>query len=383
MSPVQTPITVKLMQDRRTRHDWLALPAAIFADDPNWVEPLRLLERRRVSQKHNPFFTFGEAEFFIAYRGARPVGRISAQINRRHLERYRDATGHFGFFDCHDDPEAAAVLVNAAAQWLRARGMTRMVGPLSLSINDEPGLLVSGFDTPPANQTPHSRPWYGPLLERSGLSKEVDLFAYRMKPADAPPIIHRLAGLAARSGNITVRPLDMSNFGAEMAILIDIFNDAWGDNWGFVPFSRAEIDAIVSETRYVLRGKYGRFLFVDGEPAGVIVCLPDLNNVISRTGGRLLPLNWLRLGMAFWREQWRTARIPLLGLRKGYRSSPLSAAMLALLVEEFIEEARHYPHQWVEFSWILESNKPMVALAELAAGAPAKTYRVYTKSLTR
>jgi hypothetical protein len=370
------------MRDARTRRDWLTLPAAIFADDPHWVQPLDLLERRRISPRHNPFFGFGEAEMFVAYRGEQPVGRISAQINRRHLERYQDATGHFGFFDCHDDAEVGSAMVETAAQWLARRGgLVRMVGPLSFSINEEAGLLVRGFDSPPAGLTPHGRPWYGPLLERAGLVKEVDLYAYRMKPADAPPVIHRLARLAARSSNVKVRHFDMSDYRAEVQLLIDIFNDAWRDNWGFVPFSAAEIDALANEMRYLLRGKYGRILFVDDEPAGMILCIPDLNTLIKTYRGRLLPFNWLRLLRDFWREEWRTARIPLLGLKSRYRSSPLGTAMLALLVAEFIVEARSYPHEWVEFSWILETNKPMVALAELAAGAPAKTYRIYAKSL--
>ena len=375
-------IVVRRVESSAHRRHWLNLPRRIFADDPHWVEPLRLLEQRRISATANPFFGFGEVQLFMAYRGNQPVGRISAQINRRYLERYQDATGHFGFFDCINDSGVAASLVEAAAQWLRARGMRKMAGPLSLSINEEAGVLVAGFDTSPASLTPHGRTWYSGLLEAAGLSKEIDLFAYRMRPANAPAIIHRLAALAARSPQITVRPFDMRNYRSEVATLIDIFNDAWSGNWGFVPFSEAEIDALATETRHVLRGKYGRLLFVDGQAAGMILCIPDLNSIIKPFHGRLLPFNWLRLASAFWHEQWRTARIPLLGLKTRYRSSPLGTAMLALLVEEFITEARAYPHQWVEFSWILETNRPMVTLAELAAGAPVRTFRIYAKSLT-
>ena len=192
MSTEQGPVQIQPVLTARDRAVWLDLPAAILSGDPHWVPPLQILERRRFSPKHQPFFGFGAAELFIAYRDGRAIGRISAQINRRHLAHHEDDTGQFGFFDCRNDPAAATALVEAAAAWLRARGLKRMTGPFSFSINEEAGLLVDGFDTPPAILMGHGAPWYGALLEQAGMSKEIDLFAYRMRPSEAPELLMRL-----------------------------------------------------------------------------------------------------------------------------------------------------------------------------------------------
>ena len=381
MPPRGGSLSVRPVVSKSDRAAWLALPSAIMSGDPNWIAPLDIQERRRISPGGNPFFTFGEAELFIAWRDGLPVGRISAQVNSRHIARYADATGHFGFFDCHDDQEAATALVEAARNWLRARNVTRMIGPMSFSINEEVGLLIDGFDTPPAILMGHAPRWAKALLEGAGLSKAVDTYAYRMCPANAPPVVRRLARLARNSGRVSVRKFEMSRYRSEVQTLIEIFNDAWSDNWGFMPFSDAEIDALISETRFLFRGQYGRFLLVDGEPVGVMLALPDLNDVIRDFHGRLWPLNWMPLIAAFLRARWRTARIPLLGLRKSFRGNPLAPAMLAMLVSEFNEEARSYPLDWVEFSWVLETNKPMLTLANLTAGPPVKTYRIFSTEL--
>src|SRR5215470_8191011 len=166
-------VNILPVHDARTVKDWLAVPFAVFSSDPAWVPPLNFIERRRISRSHAPFFTFGEAELFVTYRANRSIGRISAQINRRHLEFHGDRCGHFGFFDCIDDPEAAQALVDAAATWLCTRGSSSMVGPMNFSLNEECGCLVAGFDTPPAMLMTHTRPWTGPLLERAGLSKHI------------------------------------------------------------------------------------------------------------------------------------------------------------------------------------------------------------------
>ena len=356
---------------------WLEVPKVVFAGDPTWITPLDLAERQRISPRHSPFFSFGEAAFFVAVRDGRPVGRISAQINRRHLERHRDATGHFGFFNAIDDERIARALVEAASAWLRSRGMRRMVGPFNLSVNEDIGLLISGFDTPPAILSSHARRWEGPLLEACGLSKVVDLLAYRMRPAEAPEQITRLALLARNLERIKVRQFDMSHYADDVATIFDIFNDAWSDNWSFVPASEEEIAALTRETRPFMQGKFGRIAEVDGVPSAMIVVLPDLNNVIANFRGRLLPFNWAKLVFAIKRDRWRTARIPLLGIRKTFRGTAVAPAILAMLVADILELGRAYNLDWVEFSWILENNRPMVALAELAAGPACKRYRMY------
>lgn len=374
-------IEIRQISGARDVSAWLKVPSAVFAGDPYWIPPLNLTERQRISPRHNSFFTFGDAAFFVALRDGRPVGRISAQINRRHLEQHRDATGHFGFFNAIDDPEIAAALVKAASEWLKARGLSSMTGPFNLTINEDTGLLISGFDSPPSILSSHARAWEGPLLEGCGLHKVVDLLAYRMRPSAPPHQLARLAKLARDSGRVHVRRFEMSRYAADVATIFDIFNDAWSDNWGFVPVSDSEVAAMVRETRPFMQGKFGRIAEVDGVPAAMIVALPDLNNTIAGFNGRLLPMNWLKLLLAIKRDRWRTARIPLLGIKKAHRGTPLAAAILSLLVSDMLELGRSYDLDWVEFSWVLETNLPMNALAKLAAGPPSKRYRLYSTLL--
>jgi hypothetical protein len=375
-------LTITAVRDARGMKDWLGVPNAVFSGDPAWVAPLNVIERRRIAPSHAPFFTFGDAVLFLAYRGRRPVGRISAQINRRHVKLHDDRCGHFGFFDCIDDQEAARALVDAAASWLRACGMSSMAGPMNFSLNEECGCLVSGFETPPAMLMTHARPWTGALLEGAGLSKQIDLYAYRVPPDRLPlSMYEKIAGRARQRGGISVRPFDMKRYDQEVHLLVDIFNDAWQHNWGFVPFSAAEIDALLSEMRPLIRSEYGRFVLVNDEPMGVMVALPNINEAIAPFKGRLLPFNWLKLLWLLKRERIRTVRVPLLGIRCAYQSTPIGHELLALLMAEFVGQWRAQALDWVEFSWVLETNKPTVRLAERATGRPVKTYRIYSKAV--
>jgi hypothetical protein len=377
-----SPLRVSQIAIPKQAAAWLAVPFAVYAGDPNWVPQLNLLEKQRISPKHAPFFTFAEAAFFIATRGGTPVGRITAQVNRRHLETHHDNTGHFGFFDCANDPEAAHALVGAAAAWLKERHLTRMVGPLSFSINEECGCLVAGFDSPPAMLMPPGKPWMGGLLEQTGLTKEIDLFAYRTRPKELPPRIAQLADRAARFGSVKLRHFDMRRYRAEIDLLIDIYNDAWSDAWGFVPFSAAEIDALARELRPFFRNEYGRFLMIDGQEVGIGVGMPDINGIIAPFGGHLLPFNWARLLWTMKRETWRTARIPFLGIRRAWRTTPRGSALVVLLVRDLVLQASaRYPLDWAEYSWVRETDTRMVSLGEAIAGPPAKTYRIYAKEI--
>jgi hypothetical protein len=368
--------------DRQNKvKDWLAVPRTVFAGDPAFVHQLDFMEKQRIDPKHAPFFQFGEAVFFVAYRDEKPVGRISAQINRRHLEQYSDATGHFGFFDCIDDPQAAEALLAAASGWLAQRGMRRMIGPCNFSLNDECGCLVDGFDTPPAILMPHARVWTGTLLERAGLAKEMDLLVYRTAPA-LPERMQKLAERAKNMSGIALRKFDMNRYTQEIELLVEIFNDAWSGNWGFVPFALAEIDALAAELKPFFRDEYGRFMLVDGKPIGVIVALPDLNGIIKPFDGKLLPFNWAKLIWSLKRETWHSVRVPLMGLRRQWHATPQAGGLLALMVQALFEQSRdRYRLDWAEFSWVLEINKPMMALGQLMAGPPVKTYRLYSKAI--
>jgi len=366
----------------RQAQQWLAVPYAVYAGDPHFIPQLNLIEKQRIDPRKAPFFTFGEAAFFVAYRDMAPVGRISAQVNRRHLEFHHDNTGHFGFFDCADDPEAAHSLLKAAESWLKQKGLSRMMGPFSLSINEECGCLVAGFDAPPAMLMPHGAPFIGKFLEDNGLSKVIDLFAYRTKPDRLPPRIAQLAERAARFGNIALRNFDMRRYRGEIDLLIDIYNDAWSDSWGFVPFSTAEIDSLAHELKPFFRNEYGRFLMIEGKEVGFAVGLPDLNSIIADFRGRLFPFNWLRLLWSMKLETWRAGRIPFLGVRRAWRTTPRGSALVVLLVKDLVEQASsRYHMDWAEYSWVRETDSRMVSLGEAIAGQPAKTYRIYAKPI--
>lgn len=381
MIPSAEPLSIAVIDDGAPRKDWFRVPYEVYAGDPAWIPPLLFQERQRISPRHNPFFTFGEAAFFVAYRDRRPIGRISAQVNRRYQQHYNSATGHFGFFDCIDDAEAAGALVDAAAAWLEVRGADRMEGPYSLSANEECGLLVDGFDSPAAILMNHARPYMGGLLARAGLVKVIDTLAFRMSPRSVGAEIGQLAAYARSASGLAIRKIDTSRFEDEVRLIMDIFNDAWSENWGFVPFSEAEITALIKELKPFYRASYGRIVTVDGEPAALMLAMPDINSLSREFGGRLLPFNWLKLAFRLWRESFGSIRIPLMGIRKKHRNPLIAIGILALLVSDFLDEMNNYDIDWIEFSWVLETNRPMISLATKAAGAPVKRYRIYGKSL--
>ncbi len=368
-------------ETRRGMRDWLSVPQRVHAGDAAFIRQIDRWERRRVSPRRAPLARFGEIALFLAYRGSEPVGRISAQVNRRHLEYHRDGAGHFGFFDCNDDREAACALVAAAAEWLGLHGSKRMTGPVSLSLNEAAGCLVAGFDTPPAILMPHARPFTGALLEAAELTKEVDLLAYRLDPSRLPARVHRAAELASETQRITIRRFDMGRLSDEFQLVADIYQDAWRDHWGFVPFSSGEIAALIENMSPLLRDNYGRFVYVNGKAAGMVAALPNLNELIGPFDGRLFPFNWARLLWLLKRERSRTSRIPLMGIRRIYQSTPIGGSLLALMIRDLVTESRAYSLDWIELSWILETNRPMVAIAEMAAGPPAKIYRLYSRQI--
>jgi len=381
MTAAAPALRIVPLEGSRGTRDWLRVPHLVYAGDPAWVAPLDLLERYRISRAHAPIFALGDAQFFLAYRADQPVGRISAHFDRRYLDLHADGTGCFGFFECLNDPEAASALVTAAAHWLKSRGLSRMVGPLNYTTNEECGCLISGFDTPPAVLMPHGRPWTGSLLEGAGLSKEVDLFAYRSSPAELAARVAPIAAHVDPGSMMSVRFLDTRRFAEDIDLLVDIFNDAWSANWGFVPLSRKEIEELVSRTRWLVRDDTVRFGMVDGKAMAVAVSLPNFNEVIAPFRGRLLPFNWAKLIWKFWTGDIHSGRVSLLGLRRSYQSTPLAGAFLALVVRDMFAQSQRYPVDWLEFSWVLETNKRMVALARRLAGAPSKTYRIFSKKI--
>ncbi len=378
-----TSLRIQPVEDRRALKQFLLMPARLYADDPNWVQPLLFERLEHLNPKKNPYFEHAEVAYWLAFRGARPVGRISAQVDRLHLERHGDATGHFGFLESGDDPEVFAALFEAAEAWLRVRGMRRATGPFSLSINDEAGLLIEGFDTPPCLMMGHAPRYYGPRVEEQGFRKARDLIAYDFDvTAPFPPRARHMLERLSKGAGLSFRPIDMRRFDQELQTIVDIFNDAWSDNWGFVPMTPAEVRYMGKNLKPIVRAEHAWIGEVAGEPVAMTVTLPNLNEAIADLHGRLLPFGWAKL---LWRLKVRgprTGRMPLMGVRKQYHGTARGAALALGVIDAVCSwHATHSGARRAELSWVLEDNRPTHDIIELVGGRPYKTYRVYEKTL--
>jgi GNAT superfamily N-acetyltransferase len=371
--PVQSPQHLSAFID---------LPKRIYADDPNWIAPLEIERRMHFDMKRNPFFAHAEGQLFLAYENGEPVGRISAHLDHLHLKRYADHTGHFGFLEALDRQAVFTALLSAAERWLKKRELKRVQGPFNFSINDECGLLVDGFDTPPVVMMGHARRYYRERLDAAGYVKAKDLLAYRLDMHNALP--RPLAAMLAKTrstGNLSVRPLSKRNLARDLGIIIDIFNDAWAQNWNFVPMTEAEVENLGNVLRFLLDEEHVAIATYDGEPAAMIVTFPDFNIMWRDLNGRLLPFGWAKL---LWRLKFsrhEAFRVPLLGVRQKYRGSALGTILILSVIEAANRFHRSRGTMSCEFSWVLEDNRPMRRLIEVVGAEPYKTYRIYEKSI--
>jgi hypothetical protein len=373
-------LSVVAVSGRRALDEFLRVPFELYAHDPHWVPPLFFERRDALSPKH-PFFAHAEWQPFVAYQHGRPVGRISAQIDRLHEERYGERAGYFGMLEAPDVPEVFAALLGAAEDWLRGRGATRVVGPFNLGINQELGVLVEGFDSPPYFMMPHSRPYYGDAIEAHGYARAQDLLAYLISTGfTAPPVMTSLTTRVA--ARVRLREVRRKALDADLEILRDIFNDAWSQNWGFVPFTREEFRAIGREMLLIIPDDFIQIAEVDGVPAAFIVLLPNLNEAIADLGGRLLPFGWARL---LWRLKVRyprTGRVPLMGVRRAHHHTRLGPGLAFLVIDAARQAARRKGLQEVELSWILDDNLGMRNIIDAIGGQVSKRYRMYEKPLS-
>ena len=374
-----TRLRIKPAADRKALSDFIRVPWRIYANDPAWIPPL-LLDKKLQLAPENPYFQHARARFWTAWRGSVPVGRISAQIDRLHLEKYDDGCGFFGMLEAEDHPETFARLLETAATWLKKQGMRRVRGPFNLSINQECGLLVEGFETPPYIMMGHARPYYARRLEELGYQKEKELLAYLVEPWFKSP---RAMTIATRrmAGRITTRRLNRARIDEDLALIGDIFNDAWSENWGFVPMTEAEIKQMGRELKFLVPPRGIVFAEVDGEPAGMIVGLPNLNEIIADLNGRLLPFGWARL---LWRLKIgypKSTRVALMGVRKKFQHGTLGAALAFTLIDQVRTHFTRMGVIEVEQSWILEDNEGMRKILEAIGSRISKRYRIYGKKL--
>jgi GNAT superfamily N-acetyltransferase len=376
-----TDLTVTPVSGRADTTAFIRLPYAVYRDDPHWVAPLERERRAFLDPGRNPFHDNGTVQLFLARRSGKVVGRIAAVVDPRFTERHDPKCGHFGLFECADDPEAAAALFDTAAGWLGERGLTRMLGPLSLSTNDECGVLVDGFGGPPTMLMPHNPPYYPGLLTRCGFTKAKDLLSWRIPmPADGEPpaAVRRVAERALAAPDVVVRPLDPGRFDADLAAVKDIYNDAWAENYAAVPMTDREFEHTVQQLKPIIRPELLQIVEVGGDPAAFTLWLPDTNQALAAAHGRLttfgLPVGLVRITRAARRID-RTRAVTS-GIKKEHRNRGLAAAMFA----QAQRAAFRLGYTESELSWILEDNRDANRYAKAVGGQLFRTHRLYERS---
>ncbi len=355
---------------------FIRLPDLLSRGDRAYVPPLHDEQRKILTPRHNTYFEHAEARYWLARRDGRDVGRISAQWDRRLGQE-----GHFGMLAAEDDPAIFAALFAAAEDWHRQRGNTNLLGPFNLSANESLGVLVDGFDTPPMLLMGHDQRYVGTRVAEQGFRKEKDLVAYLYDTtSEFPPGPRRMVSRPLPA-DLVIRPLDMSRYVDEVKTVSELFNDAWSENWGFVPLSEAETDQMAKQMRMLLNEKLIWFAEFGGAPIAFIVALPNLNEAIRDLGGRLLPFGWAKL---LWRlkvASVTSARVPLMGVRRSFSRGLLGTLVPFLLIDAVRREGHKLGYRSTELSWILEDNGPMRTLIEAVGGVAYKTYRIYGKAI--
>jgi hypothetical protein len=370
-----------ISRSKRDLHRFFDVADRIYRDDPNWVPPLRDDVAKVFSEK-NPFFRHAEIELFVARRDGRDAGRIAAILDRHHNEFHGENTGFFGFFESENDRAVSNALLETAATWAGNRGMEVLRGPANPSLNDEAGLLVEGFDSPPVLMMTYNPRYYVALVEGAGFRKAKDLIASWFDLAPEPlarfaPINERFR---RRNPDIAIRKVSKGSLKADLPKIREVYNDAWEKNWGFVPMTPEEMDFMAARLKPLLDEN---FLYLaearrpDGslEPVGFMLSLPDYNAAIRPLGGRLLPFGWLRFLLGL--KRIRILRVVTLGLKKDYRMRGIQS----LMFEQGLRAALKRGLTGCEVSWMLEDNELILRSVRLWGGRPYKTYRMYDRSL--
>lgn len=371
-------VRVVPVQGRSERRSFLTLPERLYKDEPAWVPPLLLDLKDLLNPDKHPFHQHADVQYFLALQGEEVVGRIAAIVNHQYVSFHNEPIGFFGFFESVDDLAVASALLSTAEQWVAERGMAQIRGPMNFSTNEMCGLLVDAFEHPPMLMMPYNQRYYASLIEGTGYTKAKDLLAYLIDVrADATPPARLVRGVERlrRSQQVSIRPIDMRRFEAEIKQLFGIYQQSWQSNWGFVPVTAEELEHFVKQVHWIADPKLCLIAEVEDEIVGFALALPDYNQILQRIDGRLLPFGWLKL---LWhRRSINATRILLLGLKPDARLRGLDA----MLYLKFWEEAPKNGYPYVECSWILEDNWPMIRGLERMGAERYKTYRVYEKML--
>ena len=383
-------VQIRKVLTKADRKAFVELAYALNAGDPNWVPPLKDEVRGLITPGKNPWFEHAEAALFLALRDGKPVGRISAQVDQLVLEHMAPGLGQWGMFEA-TDPEAAQALLGAAEEWLRGKGMSRSMGPFSLSIWDEPGLLVKGHDHPPMVMMGHNSPAYEAWIEGAGYRSVKELLTYDLPTdRDFPPIIQRIVAAGEKNPRIRIRRVDKKRFDEEAALLLSILNDAWSDNWGFIPLTDSEIayagkklkPIVLEELILVAEYDSGSEPGTGFEPVAFMMALPDVNEFLMDLKGELFPFGWAKLLWRLRKMRPKGGRVPLMGVLKKLHATRL-ASQLAFMMIEYIRRAGtgHYGIERAEVGWILDDNGPMISIADAIESKINRVYRIYEKAL--
>ena len=382
-----TDLVIRPVLTARDRRAFVDLPFRLYRDDPNWVPPLKREALELITPEKNGWFSHAEAQLFLAERDRRVVGRVSAHIDTLALRMPADkgfgpGVGQWGLFDA-EDAGVAAKLIVAAEAWLRDKGMTRALGPISMSIWEDPGLLIQGYDHPPTVMMGHARPEYRGWIEGAGYAPVKQLLTYDLDITQRfPPIVERIIRSGENNPRIRVRKVDKKRFDEEAAIILGILNDAWSDNWGFVPLTPPEIADVGVKLKPIVFDDLIRIAELDGRPVAFMITLPDLNEALKPLGGSLLPFGWAKLLLWLRRPRVRTVRVPLMGVVKELQASRM-ASQLAFMMIEYIRVASiaNYGASRSEIGWILDDNQGMRSIADTLKSRNNKVYQIYARDL--
>lgn len=366
------PVEITPVQNKKDLHRFVTFPWGLYAKDPNWIPPLIGDTKKLFAPRTNPFFEHGDIKPFLAWRDGVVVGRIAAIRNHAYEDFHQESIGFFGFFECENNPATATALLDETRRYLRREGLATLMGPVSPSTNEDCGVLVDGFDTPPMVMMTHNLPYYDSILTESGLKKAKDLLAFAITSRELPERVVRGAALARRRNpGVVVRPLDMKRFPDEVRAFKKVYNGAWEKNWGFVPMTDAELDHMAKQLKPIIDPGLVRIVEDKGEPVGVALALPDINFALKHANGRLFPFGFLKM-------YWHSRRIPraravALGILEPYRRTGIDVFLYHDLVEYGLKKG----YRFGECSWVLEDNLPMIRAMENMGGWAYKTYRLY------
>ena len=376
------PLAIRPVLTRKDKKAFVDFAWEVYRDDPAWVPPLKDEVHGLITPGKNPWFEHARAQFWLAERDDRVVGRISAQVDELVQEHMGEGIGQWGFFDALD-AEAAAALIKTAEDWLRGQGMTSALGPISLSIWDEPGLEIEGFAEPPTAMMGHHKPEYQPWIEAAGYTKAKDLVTYGLNIEHwEDPMIDRLIAMGERNPKIQIRMVDKSRFNEEAKLILNLLNDAWSNNWGYVPLTEAEIAYAGKKLKPIIFNELVRIAEVDGEPVAFMLTIPDINELTRDLNGELFPFNFIKLLWRLRKPRTRRLRVPLMGVAKKLHGTRLASQLAFMMIEYTRREGtKKYGATHGEFGWILEDNKGMLSIAQLPGASINHRYRIYEKHL--